>query len=428
MISPVRPITRHWPALVFAALCWTGPALHAQTGPEVLPTDGTDSLKEEYRTYRTTLSGLFRGDIAVRSKDDEDRFAKAIDFEARWVTYRLTWHEFEREPGKIDRLFRDFENDLANLQRYKQDTPFVARTFTECVAIHAKEVMATRKPIARVNAARMMERLPELGVAQNELAEVFIEVVKDTQQNDGVRLFALRGLRNLLAYPQPKPPMQPILAKDREEKVILALIEFVERKVNFAPTAPREEVEGYRSLRREAFRALAWAKTPSIGDKARPGLVLLRALALDGFTPDLRLDEQVEAAVGVTRLQPQLDKTYQPDYAAYVLGQFIAAMGEAYQTRSDDKEHLRGFKIYAARLIEGLNDMKPGPKMKTPPDDYLRAVIAQAAQMLAKIETGGTAAPIDLSRWLEANPSPSNQLYNGLPESTVKPALSRPAS
>ena len=343
-------------------------ALFAQGGPEVLPEDGTDALIKEYGTHRSVLPPLFKGDIAVRTKADEEHYNKAIDFEARWVTYRFTWFDKQNEPGQIDRLFKDFENDLSNLTRNKQDTHYVMQQFGKQVVVHAMEVLQTRRPIARLNAARVLEKIAALGAAPNELVDALTTVVRDPGQNDGVKLYALRGLRDVLAQ---FPPKSPALSRERQEKAVLTVMEFVERKVAFAPNATREEVEGFRSLRREGFRALSYCRLPSIGDKARPGLVLLRAAVRDGFTPEPRLDEQMEAALGVTRLRPELDPSYQKDYAAYNLALVVVDLGTAYQTRTERKDELRPYKVYACALQDGLESMKAGSKNKEV-DDYVR--------------------------------------------------------
>jgi hypothetical protein len=365
------------------------------------------------------LPGLFRGDIAVRSKDDEERYGKAIDCESRWLVYRFTWVENEREPGKMDKLYREFEGNIANLVRNKLESQFTGKHFAERSIVHIQEVVKSRKPIARVNAARLLPKLAELGVAQNSLVDACVEMIKDPDQNEGVKLYALRGLRDVLAWPQPKPPQLP---REKEEKAIQAALDLMLRSVQFASTAPREEVEGFRSLRREAVRAVGQAKYPTIGENTRVGLALLKMVGRDGYAPEPRIDERFEAALGVTRLKPALDPTYQPDYAISVLAQFIAELGTAYQKRADVKDELRPYRIYAARLTDALETMRPEARAKTPSDEYIRRVLAEcSSRVLSKMETGGTAAPFDLVQWLERNPPPRTQLHAGDAASVVQP-------
>lgn len=409
--------------LAFATGLLATPRLHAQSG-DILPADGTDAMRREYNLHRSFLPDLFKGKIAVRNKSDEERYNKGIDFEARWTLYRLTWPENQTDPGKLNKIVKEFEDDLYNLQRNKPDTQYVIQEFSKQTVVRAKEVLQTTRPIARVNAAYILEKLAATGAAQNELADAFVELLTDGREtNEGVKLFALRGIRNLLALPQPKTP---ILAKEREEKAILAALEFVQRAAAFTPVAPREEVEGFRSLRREGFRALASARHPSLGDKAKPALVLLKAAVSDGLAPEPRLDERIEAAVGVTRLSPELDSSYNKDYAAFILAHFVVDLGVAYQTRAQRPEEKRPYKAYAVRMLDGLDALKADSKNK-PVDDYARSVVAECVKVLSKIETDGVAQPFDLSRWLENNQPPNKQVYKGVADSTVKPAAREPA-
>ena len=170
--------------------------------------------------------------------------------------------------------------------------------------------------------------------------------------------------------------------------------------------------------------ALAWSRYPSLTEKAgRPGLFLLRAAVRDGFVPDIRFDEQVEAAVGVCRLEPALDPSYRKDYAIHILGRFIADLGSEYQ-RHKDKGIKRPYRYYAARLLDALELMKAETKNKAA-DEYTRKAIAECASVLSRIEQDGRADPTDLINWLEKNSPGAQQLYEGRGDSTVTPAKRR---
>ncbi len=86
--------------------------------------------------------------------------------------------------------------------------------------------------------------------------------------------------------------------------------------------APRAQIDGFLLVRREAIAALAQDRYPTLPDKSRPAWLLLKVAANDGIPAVPRLDERIEAAIGVAHAQPDLDKDYQPDYAAYQLGLF----------------------------------------------------------------------------------------------------------
>src|SRR5262249_41520165 len=119
-------------------------------------------------------------------------------------------------------------------------------------------------------------------------------------------------------------------------------------------------VEGYRSLRREAIKALALTRHPAVvnpQDKAlqsRTAVVLLRVLMKDGFAPEPRLDERAEAAIGVGYLQGKLYESYQPDYAAHYVGWFLVDLANQYQEEKQDQKRRFPYRHLAARLSEAL--------------------------------------------------------------------------
>src|SRR5262249_33732363 len=87
---------------------------------------------------------------------------------------------------------------------------------------------------------------------------------KQPISNDGVKYYLFRTLANMLAV----PTKTPILKKDSEDKVIQTVLAFVEKPVKFPQVAPREEIDGYRALRREAVKVLALA-SPTVADRAK---------------------------------------------------------------------------------------------------------------------------------------------------------------
>src|SRR5262249_53225855 len=154
-----------------------------------------------------------------------------------------------------------------------------------------------------------------------------------------------------------------------------------------------EEVEGFRVLRREAVKALAQYRAPSIKDQARPALVLLKVVARDGFQPEPRMDERVEAAIGVARMKPDIDQTYQREYAAQQLGLFVVDFAYRYNTR--DRAEMKPWAVQAARLSDALEVMKAeskNPYVAKAVDDGIRLV-------LRRIEGKGDVPPNDLTTY-----------------------------
>jgi len=213
--------------------------------------------------------------------------------------------------------------------------------------------------------------------------------------------------------------MPPLLSREREEKCMTVVVPLVERTQTFPRNAQAEEVEGFRFLRREAVRALSQTRYPVLG-QVRPALALLRIAAADPrVVPPPRLDERLEAVIGLAQMRPDLSPDYQQDLAAFFIARFVREFAKL----ANDQQNTRGtdrtqpWKIDGARLGEALAAMKAGTK-----NPYASKVADQCIPLAAAIEKGATANPGDLSDWLANNPPTSTQLFKGVPESTVQAA------
>jgi hypothetical protein len=381
------------------------------------PQEGTDALENEYKKHRQILPQLLKGAVAADPADKEH--AAAIDAAARYATTRFLWDLKQKEPGQMDRVYQDFDKDVGYMLRNKANTKAVAQMFTHQVILHAKVVLRDGRPIAQVNAARVLARLWEL--EQGELADALVDVVKDPNLGEAVKYWAFRGLHNLLALPVPMPPDPPVVSKAQEEKAVAALVEFIQRKSPFTPGTPRPEVDGFRVVRREAIRALAQAHNLTAGNP-RPALVLLRVAGRDeGVVPEPRLDERLEAAIGVGRVRSAGSKEYNPDYAAWVLGRFVvdfvnAANGNSAATKT--AERARPWKVDAARLGEALEAMKADAK----DNKYVQEFLNRALPLLAGVESGKQPDPTPLNTWLSGNEPPNKELFKDVRESVLKTA------
>jgi hypothetical protein len=237
--------------------------------------------------------------------------------------------------------------------------------------------------------------------------------------SEGARLYALRGLRELLAQ------NPPVLGKERLPAVVAALTEALDHKPGFDPkvTAP-EEVDGFRYVRREAVRALAQVKDPSGGGPGKPALALLRVVDADGLTPEPRVDERLEAAIGLAHMRPadKNDKKYQPGYVVFHIGQMLDAFALAVQQDRQAASAASApkrlpWQSYAARLADALRVLRDESKE----DAYLTKVIPECLKVLKAIEDNAadiSAQP--LLQFLNQNPPPSDRPIKGLESSTLK--------
>ena len=247
-----------------------------------------------------------------------------------------------------------------------------------------------------------------------------------------MQYYALQGLKHLLARWNQTAP-GPAGRKERQAAYAQALVAVIERQLPPTTTfASRNEMEGLRVFRREAVRALAQFRSPAVIDNAgkaiklRTAKTLLKVVNDDGLTPPARLDEQVEAAIGVARLSVKAVPAYQPDYAARQIGYLVVEMARRARPAGENKspwENKLPWKIYAARLGDALEAMRA--EVKGLPDKpaaaYVDNVVMRSLRSLKDIEITSAQNGGDLKFWLDNNAVPHTTLYQGLADSTVLP-------
>jgi hypothetical protein len=439
---------RRWPAAgtgVLVLVLSLPALLRAQSLPD--SNDGVEKLDKAFgKEQQTLITRLGKGEIKEWRPEDE----ATIDLCAKWYVYRFTWQEDPRakpknqtDAGRMQSLYGDFEKLLDSFARGRPDNkPFLV-LFGKKVIAHAREVVVgiekpdgspkpNDKVIARVNVARVLARLaaePE----QQEVADLLVELIQDKDQNPGVLVWAFQGLGNLLALEQPRvddkgariEPLQ--IKKEREEKIIRALIGFIERKLPVSASMPVDELRGWQWLRREAVQALGKSRAPAVLDEKKKlvgptALVLLRVLRKDtSFNLPPGPAEQLEAAVGLSRLQSKLYDAYQPDYTAHEIGMFVAEFGTRYVNEGGD----RGWRVGAARLTDALTALKADVDKNVKDaatKKYVTDVVAKSVELLGGIErkaAGVNAA--GFGDWIGKTLPKSESVYRDMPDAKVNP-------
>lgn len=385
-------------------------ALHAQT-----PREGMDAVDAQYKKHRQLIGQLLKGEVEADPKNMDH--VEAVDALAKYATLRFLSDLDQKTPGKMERHYQEFDSNLASIQRIKERGKPLGQLFTHQIILHSKEVLQDGLPIARVNVARVLARLADLG--NGELADTLTDLAKAPNQPDAVKYWAFRGLRNLLAIPVPMPPDPPVVNAAQEARAVAALVEFIQRKPLFARGTPQAEVDGFRVVRREAIRALAQAHNLTAGNP-RPALVLLRVVGKDAaVAPEPRLDERLEAAIGVARVRAAADKAYNPDYAAWVVGRFVVDFVNAANGNVTERKtglRARPWSIDAARLGEALDVMKENAKG----NKYVQEFLGRALPLLGSIEAGRTDNPTGLNTWLAGNEPANKELFKDVPGSVLK--------
>lgn len=396
----------------------------AQDAAGRLPISDLEKLEKRYNNSLVTFRSISSGSQPFNAALHND----VIDVVAKYYVYRMTWSELY--PAMHQKVVKDIYDALEAASPKKEDTKesrekerakaAFLQVFNKRLEVYLKEVLKNRDDMPRVNAAMVLARLSEFG--DEKLLDTYVEILKDPKQNDAVKYWALRGIRKLLE------PEDGVKDKKLKGSALLAVLEMLGRGIN-TEGLTAEEVEGQRVVRREAVRALAQARDPGVYDnqkalKGRVAQELLRVVRNDGLKPGAGLDEQVEAAAGIGKLQHrsfrELPHNYQPDYAAQHVGQLIVELADRYQNRSDrDKE--RPWRIYAAMLTEALDAMKADSE-KFAQGKYVAEMVNRAMPILKNMETGGAANAAPLGNWLTSNEPVNKTVYKDLPDSVIKPA------
>ncbi|HLJ96811.1 MAG TPA: hypothetical protein VKU02_26795 [Gemmataceae bacterium] len=360
--------------------------------------------------------------------------SEILDHAAQWYAYRLT-HTEHQDPkpsfkGMHD-LVREALEQIIDLRTPRKPPSAAERAymeefgkrFTACL----REVAKNPKVIARVNAAVILAQLAKAG--QDSAVDVLVEILQDPKETDGVKLFALRGLRDVFTAGGDESPFAD---KEREARVIAALLNYLDRKPALAKDAPPEELAAVSYVREEAVAALGQSRYPAASKVVakvthieRPtAWALLRVLRKDGIQPEPGLAEQVAAAAGVCRLRSKELDPYNPDYVAYHVGRFIVDFVSLYNSKGQqEKEKKEPWKLYANRLLTGLEIMKID--LATPPASehtaYVTKMAEQASRLLSQIKDSNMARPEpnDFSTWLDQNPPKNKTVYKGMPNAVI---------
>jgi len=324
--------------------------------------------------------------------------------------YKLTEHERQIRPGQIDLAYKECSVLMQMVYSPEVKYPALQQAFAKKMVEELDTVSKPKEqhPIARVNAVRLLARLAELSGAE-ETADLAAKVITDPNQVDGSRYWAFRTLKILFSR-----ATKPISAA-RREKAVEALVQFIERPVkNITST---EERDGACVVRREAIRALAVIHDPGVANKrgAEVAWTLLRVLHRDkDLVPEPRLDERVEAAIGLSNLRPDAKGDYQPLAAAYNVGQFVVEFFPKWRGARADKHE--PWKIHAGQMEEALVGLSAAV-----PDETIKKIVREAVISLQGVQQGKESPTAEgLNKLLQGLP-PSPPLYKSNPKATLSP-------
>lgn len=412
-----------------AAQLSLAPAQQAGKGQERLNYD-----EKAYIARAKDVKTMFQGILPADKK--------ALDLAAQHYAYRLTLTEEQSKKDRMHLLVRDVVNELDGNRGEDRKTNEAVQFFNAALLARLKEVLPNPRPIASINAAIVLAHMAKIG--QEEATDILVEALADPDMNGGTKVWAAKGLHDFFMLAFPTGEEQPVYFKDkeREARCIKALLTAFDVKLPNNPPPTPEEIDGLRVLRREIISALGATRYPALLDakgasQGNTALTLIRVLRNDRLNPPPRLDEQVEAAIGLAMLKtiPNRDykaaNPYQVDVAAYHLGRFIADYARRHQGRKEDenKAHAQPWKTSAAHLsiafaalskdADAFNKNDPTKNGKMA--QYVKAIVKESLPILKAIEADGSAQPSELATFLEKAPREEEPIYKGDANSVVKP-------
>jgi hypothetical protein len=371
--------------------------------------------------------------IAKEGEENKAVLLKA----ARYYVFRLTnpiYLEREKNPEQltVSDLVNQFYDkilltpEIRGKRALKDEQKQYLKEFIKELIPCVREVLSKNgKTIVRVNVVRMAAGLAEAG--QEDIADTLRDVILNDKENEGVKLYAFRGLRELFEFGG--PDKSAIQKPGREADCIRAVALYIARpRPGALPAdAPLDEVGAYQFVRREAIRALAASRYPILRDKGGDVLTALwlQRVLLKELDPPSSLTEQVEATIGLCQLQAKLAKEYNLDYAAYEAGRLVVEFIKQYNDQRAGKQYLLPWKLYATRLNLALDVL--GAQAKEPGTNkdaatYVAKVVGDAQKVLRPVEIDKDTDPAALNAldtFLQ-NPPPSKELLKGVKEATLK--------
>jgi hypothetical protein len=373
---------------------------------------------------RRTLQNLAAG-----REECTDAHKALLDKAAKWFIYRLTYKEnqYKSSPEAAGDTMANLVKDVSQYivaatpqKSLNENQKKFMKAFADALVIHIKKVLINPVPIARVNAAIVLSRLGDTGV--EEVAAHMCDVLEGkglaegTTYDDTVKLYALIGLKNLFKAQALKDGK--FESKDLERRCIQDVVTFLARKPAYGSSAPAEEIEAFRYIRREAIRALGWLQVPiAVKDaivEKMPAVELARIIVNPNIlTPAASLSEQVEAGISLCKLKngraPER-YPYQQDYAAFFVAQLVVKFGTQANAELNNAGSTTDWKYSAYRLNEALTEMEKDSKGRS---DYIKEMVGRASRIAKSIQEGKGESLAPLSDFLEQKKPPAMQMFKG---------------
>ncbi len=385
----------------------------------------------------------------VDNKITTDAERAIVEKVIKYYLYRLTWEEVQqdRDParvGTIGSIMGDLIGHAESSSRLLP-RPFVGQPDQDQIATrarqlenlkqmapifikHIKVVLQNKQPIARINAARVLAKLAEWG--QEPAVDELVNIIKNPAEHDAVRVWAFHGLEEIFSLMgtndiRAKALFQGEKGAARYKAALFAIYDWLKDRTNVLAARLQymkpDEVDALRYIRRVAALALGASRRPLIVDERSAGKqegpiaeLLSRIVTADaGIVPAPSLRERLDASIALGQLRNDLSPSYQPDYAAYQIGKFLAELGAQANADRDNKGvNAFAWPTEAQRLQAALTGFV-SQKTNAAATAYLDKLKPKAIALLVFFDdfTKNVGSVKDLNDWLRDNPQPSKEIY-----------------
>lgn len=408
----------------------------------VLALSGVSAVGQEKATNEERNSKLEEYRSGQKAVDAEGR--KLFERVANYYAAQLADPNVQRDrmSALVAEVERKFNRPSVPEEFFRTDASKRAfnEEFGKALAAAVEPVLLENtKPIARLNAARMLAN-SACKAGADTVAESLLKCLANPQENDGTRLWALKGLGNLFALvPERAFPSRTVFQKqaalelpDLEQRCVQALVAFVERKNEIKDDMLEEEKYAFNYVRREAIQALGQVRVQTVKNqgavKCRPAWTLLKAARRELPAPAVSVGEQVDAVVGFCQLLPDRDRELQLPYAVPQIADACADIGQFYIKTQGGMD--LPWKVTAQRIRDACDQWyRVNDEFKSTGATYVRQLADNLQQnLLLPFEQSGAAVAPNLPA-IRAfagrirTEMPTASLFKNEDSTVVKPVL-----
>ena len=379
---------------------------------------GVDQLitEKELRYRQLDFQYLCKGNKTY----SEQLHKKLVSDNSKGYIYQITMSS-RQDPKKLNEIRTKFAYDMdefimnpRNLNNNKAFREAYAGELIKHFKIALKRYPMDRDRVINVNLALM---LPTLGKIGDPRVGQYLSELLRTGENDIIKLFAMKGLQKQIAKDIPK--VRPFMEnKERMEiaERMAPLLKYLTNPPDYLKKGTPAQIGGYQYIRCEAIEALGETQLSCV--PLLPGLDgeihapvaywLAKTLAAekDRISPPPSIEEQIEAAIGLCKMDAQLIPRYNSQLGFYLVGNFLADYTKEFREdqarfdRAQTKTLPNGkevsvrvpprisWKLQSARLLVALEELEKN----TPPNNKLQqnyaSILQSARTLLTSIKSG----------------------------------------